>query len=293
MKKLFIFGTLGAGISFVPTAVAVASNQTTSDQDKLNGVTADQVKQIYGDAFKANPTSKASWAAAPGNKVVTINGLANVTISILGWKADDTAGTITWSAHLQSGTLTPKDVTGTIEGFQKTAPKVDGDLNSKNATDKSLVSFDATTGTLTISKSVKTIGQFDINSGDKEIIYPEGTFEGHDILAINFEEGSQLQIIGNSAFANLTKLKSVTIPYNYKADQGGTHVLSYAFLNAPIESLTMTGTPHDHPLNLGLNSFFNTPTGVLKGTNELNTADWQTWVHGDPRLTGAHVFKGM
>ena len=60
MKKLYIFGTLGAGISFVPTAVAVASNQATSDQDKLNGVTADQVKQIYGDAFKANPASKAS-----------------------------------------------------------------------------------------------------------------------------------------------------------------------------------------------------------------------------------------
>lgn len=125
-------------------------------------------------------------------------------------------------------------------------------------------------GKVTISKNVKTIG------GD--------AFGYSGVTGITFAEPSQLETIGQSAFAHTTRLTNVNIPASVTGIRGNAFAYSERLQSVTVKANSQLG-------NMGNNSFSNCPeltSFQFEGSTMLGTIPSGIFSN-DPKLTSFQV----
>ncbi|MCR8612867.1 MAG: hypothetical protein NC236_00070 [Mycoplasma sp.] len=113
MKIIKKLGLGFATLASVGTIAAVVScNEITDDsgqianQSKLDNITQDQVLQAL--RLKENSDQQATAPTQPEDKVVTINGLEQVSVKIENWNIDEVTKTVSFQAILSKEGLNSK-----------------------------------------------------------------------------------------------------------------------------------------------------------------------------------------
>ncbi|MCR8613315.1 MAG: lipoprotein 17-related variable surface protein [Mycoplasma sp.] len=130
MKKKFLLGLGSLSIlATVGTVAAVAScgESSESDQDKLDAI--DQTMVLDALKITVNSKEQASSVKEPtGSEIIdlTINGVSGIKIVISDWTADDSTGTLSFTASVAKEGLNSNNVNVSLNGWMtSTTPNTD------------------------------------------------------------------------------------------------------------------------------------------------------------------------